>query len=337
MDKDNNVLETPRLILRRWRENDAEALFRYASDGRVSEMALWPRHTSVEMSREVIRAFFAPNRDCLAMVLKETGEAIGCIGLVPEGDNHYPVAGNEREVGYWIGHPHWGKGLTSEALKSLAEYCRDCLGLDSLLITTDAINVSSQRVAVKCGFVHVEDYKYDGTPSKAYRLALRHTPKPSGMKYSLRIERKAEGKRDYMPLLLVGDECSEMIGRYIDSGTLYVGFVGDTAVAVCMTVELDEDTVEVKNLAVREDFRRMGIGGRMLGYIEKVNAGSTIMLGTGESPSNLRFYAACGYRYSHRVTDFFTDNYPEPIVEEGIVLKDMIYLSKKQSPAQKKL
>lgn len=61
------VIETERLILRRWRESDADGLFRYASDGRVSEMALWPRHTSVEMSREVIRQFFIPDENSFAM------------------------------------------------------------------------------------------------------------------------------------------------------------------------------------------------------------------------------------------------------------------------------
>lgn len=49
------VIEGRRLRLRRWRLEDAAALFRYASDRRVSEPALWPAHSSVEMSRDVIR------------------------------------------------------------------------------------------------------------------------------------------------------------------------------------------------------------------------------------------------------------------------------------------
>lgn len=146
---------------------------------------------------------------------------------------------------------------------------------------------------------------------------------------TLRIDRIAEGKEEYMPLLLVGDESAEMIGRYIGSGTLYVGFAGESAVAVCMTVDLSDDAVEVKNLAVSEKFRRRGIGRQMLRYVERMSAGKTLTLGTGESPSNLKFYAACGYRYSHRVPDFFIDNYPAPIIEEGVLLRDMIYLSKR--------
>ncbi len=82
-DASDVVIATGRLMLRRWRESDAEALYRYASDGRVREMAMWPRHTSVEMSRQVIAEYFMPNPFNFAMVLKATGEPIGCIGLVP--------------------------------------------------------------------------------------------------------------------------------------------------------------------------------------------------------------------------------------------------------------
>lgn len=166
-------METERLILRQWLDSDAEAFYRYASDGRVSEMAMWPRHESPEMSLRVIREIFQPNPDSFAMVDKETGEAIGCIGLVPPGEENYPVAEGEREAGYWVGHPYWGRGLTTEALGALTAYCRDTLGLRSLLITTDRRNVASQRVAEKCGFRFVADFVCQGTESRAYRLEVR--------------------------------------------------------------------------------------------------------------------------------------------------------------------
>lgn len=170
------MIETERLTIRHWRESDADDLFRYASDVRVSEMALWPAHSSVEMSRDVIRRVFIPNKNSFAMVLKLTGEAIGCIGLVPAGEEHYTPCENEREVGYWIGYPHWGKGLTSEALKSFVHYCKHDLGLQSLLLTTDSRNVGSRMVARKCGFVQFDRYDFEGTDSVAYRLKLNVTP-----------------------------------------------------------------------------------------------------------------------------------------------------------------
>lgn len=166
------MIETDRLILRPWRVGDAEALFRYASDSRVSELALWPCHTSVEMSRMVIEEIFMPNRFSFAMVLRETDEPVGCIGLVPQGDEHHEAASTEREVGYWIGYPYWGRGLTSEALEGLIGYLRGVPGIESLLITADSRNTASHRVAEKCGFCHVEDYTLDGIPSRAFRLKI---------------------------------------------------------------------------------------------------------------------------------------------------------------------
>lgn len=314
----NFKINTNRLTLRRWRENDAEALYKYASDGRVSEMALWPRHTSVDMSREVIKDFFQPNPFILAMVLKETNEPIGCIGLVPAGAEHYKPFANEREVGYWIGFPYWGKGLTSEALKSMIEFCRNNIRLDSLLITTDAANKASQRVAEKCGFTNFTDYDNNGTPSKAFRLSLS----------SLVIRKVEDDKQEFMDLLLIGDGSVDMIVRYLEPGSLHVGSMDNKDIAVIVTVENNDGSVEIKNLAVDAAFRRRGIGRKMLEYVEKLYPDKKIILGTGETPSTLRFYRSCGYRNSHRIPNFFTDNYPNPIVEEDVTLRDMVYLYK---------
>jgi hypothetical protein len=41
------------------------------------------------------------------------------------------------------------------------------------------------------------------------------------------------------------------------------------------------------------------------------------------------FYGRCGFTYSHRLKDFFVKNYRHPIVEDGILLQDMVYLKKK--------
>lgn len=164
------MISSGRLYLRRWREEDAEALFRYASDERVSRLALWPRHTSVEMSREVIRNYFMPYPLIFAIVLKDSDEPVGCIGLVPPGDEHYPVAPDEREVGYWIGFPYWNQGLTTEALMALTGYCREAMDINSLIITADARNRASQRVAEKCGFEFAGDYAGDESCGKVYRL-----------------------------------------------------------------------------------------------------------------------------------------------------------------------
>lgn len=145
---------------------------------------------------------------------------------------------------------------------------------------------------------------------------------------TLRIERIDNDKKQYLNLLLIGDESVSMIDKYLDSGLLYVGFIGENAVAVCVTVSISNNVTEVKNLAVYPEWQKKGIGRRMLCYAESLNSGKTIILGTGETPSTLNFYRKCGYVYSHRIANFFTDNYESPIIEDGITLKDMIYLTK---------
>ena len=167
------MFQTRRLVIRNWEEADAEALYKYASDARVSEPALWPRHTSPEMSRKVISEFFMPNAYTFAIVARSVGEAIGCIGLVPAGEEYFALKGNEREVGYWVGRPFWGQGIATESLMGLIAYCRDSIGLESLLITTLATNAASQRVAVKCGFRFVDNFIHDGLACHAYRLSLK--------------------------------------------------------------------------------------------------------------------------------------------------------------------
>lgn len=142
------------------------------------------------------------------------------------------------------------------------------------------------------------------------------------------IEEVTVGKERYMPLLFVGDESEEMIARYLWRGRLFVGFVDRRAIAVCVVTYESDGCVEVKNLAVDAGFRRRGVGRRMLEYVESIHQGSVMILGTGETPSTLRFYESCGYRFSHRILDFFTDHYPDPIVEEGVTLRDMVYLAK---------
>lgn len=51
-----------------------------------------------------------------------------------------------------------------------------------------------------------------------------------------------------------------------------------------------------------------------------------MLVGTGDSPITISFYKNCGFVYSHRIPNFFIDNYDYPIFEDGKQLKDMIYL-----------
>jgi RimJ/RimL family protein N-acetyltransferase len=74
-------LQTERMILRPWQEDDAEALYKYASNPEVGLNAGWEPHTSIENSVEIIRDVFSVE-EMYAVVLKETNEPIGCVGFL---------------------------------------------------------------------------------------------------------------------------------------------------------------------------------------------------------------------------------------------------------------
>ncbi len=80
-------MQTERLLLRRWEDSDAEALFKYASDPDVGTRAGWPPHQSLEDSLTVIREIF--QRDTMwAIVLKDTNEPIGSIGYLTRAESN---------------------------------------------------------------------------------------------------------------------------------------------------------------------------------------------------------------------------------------------------------
>ena len=98
------MLETHRLLLRPWREEDAEELYRYASDNEVGPPAGWPPHTSVENSRDIIRNVLSVP-ETYAVCLKENGNPIGSIGLKLGDATDMTDREDECELGYWIGKP----------------------------------------------------------------------------------------------------------------------------------------------------------------------------------------------------------------------------------------
>ena len=145
-------LSTERLILRPWQDDDAPALFRYAQDPAIGPMAGWPPHTSVENSLEIIRSVFSAP-ETYAMVLKESGEPVGCAGMLFGDDVHSKAINqNEAEIGYWIGVPYWGRGLTPEAVRLLLRRSFEELGFSAVWGSYYEGNLQSRRVMDKCGF-----------------------------------------------------------------------------------------------------------------------------------------------------------------------------------------
>ena len=145
-------METDRILLRPWRDSDAEALFKYASDPEVGPRAGWPPHRSVEESLEIIRTVFHGDTTW-AIELKETGEPIGCVGYMPSEGTTLPAREGEPFVGYWVARPYWDQGICTEALGFVIDRIRTTTEIRSLLGTHFFDNPASGRVMEKCGFV----------------------------------------------------------------------------------------------------------------------------------------------------------------------------------------
>ena len=144
------ILETTRLILRPWSEDDAEELYKYASDPEVGPHAGWPSHTSVDNSREIIRRVLSAP-ETFAVCLKENGNPIGSIGLYR---NDLAEQDDEYELGYWIGKPFWGLRLIPEASREMLRYAFEDLGMNRIWCGYYDGNEKSRRVQEKLGFVY---------------------------------------------------------------------------------------------------------------------------------------------------------------------------------------
>lgn len=171
-------IETDRLLLRPWKDSDADALFKYASDPDVGPRAGWPPHQSVQESLGVIQTVFH-NDTNWAIELKESGEAIGAMGYLPCEGNNLPSRESEPLVGYWVGKPYWNQGICTEALQLMIDQIRQTTNIKSLISSHFIDNPSSGRVMEKCGFIPTGETCIDETlagsdrPMRVLRLEIK--------------------------------------------------------------------------------------------------------------------------------------------------------------------
>ena len=147
------MIETERLILRPWVDEDAENLYEYAKDPDVGPSAGWPAHKSVEESLEIIRNIFN-GPECYAICEKTNNQAIGAIELKLKGRTAMTDREDECELGYWLGKPFWGRGYVPEAAMELLRRGFETLGMTTIWCGYYDGNEKSKRVQEKLGFVY---------------------------------------------------------------------------------------------------------------------------------------------------------------------------------------
>ncbi len=215
-------------------------------------------------------------------------------------------------------HKDWQRKGVGALLLSEAERMATAYGAEKI---TSEVSITARPFFERRGYRTVKEQK-----AKANRMYLTNyvMEKPCG----IRILPVKDDKKRYMDLLLVGDEQESMIDRYLERGEMYVmSDMSGTPAAVAVVTDEGDGVLELKNIAVDPRFHRKGYGREMIEYLCRHYRGRFRVLtaGTGDSRKTMSFYMNCGFTWSHTVEDFFVKNYDHPIIEEGKVLKDMVY------------
>ena len=146
------------------------------------------------------------------------------------------------------------------------------------------------------------------------------------LKMLINIKKITLNKNDYMDLLLLADPSKKMVNSYLNKGEMFVLSVNGEAVCEAVVVKISDNVCELKNLATKKEYQGSGFGKQMLQHLFQYykNTFNTMLVGTS-SPT---FYEKFGFEYSHTVSNFFIDNYDEPIIDNGVKCIDMTYLKK---------
>ncbi len=180
--------------------------------------------------------------------------------------------------------------------------------------------------------------KYCGCVFSEEDAALTHKmkmpPLPDGFEFievkrNEVIRKEKEDKEKFMDLLLEADPNESLVKEYLDKGDLYSLYYKDELASVAVVLEIDSDTVELKNIATKEEYRGRGFGKKLLkslfgNYKQKYKK---MIVGTTEN--NIPFYVKQGFdKFEKRVDNFFIDNYGDDLYDGNLHCKDIHYYSK---------
>ena len=184
-----------------------------------------------------------------------------------------------------------------------------------------------------CGCIFSEEQSFlDNTNNK---------PKlPDGFEFlpvkkSINIKKERNNKEQFINLLLEADPSIDMINRYLKNADLFVLTYNESIACVAVVSKIDENTVELKNIVTKKEYRGKGYGKKMLKYLAdnyKVRYKKMIV---GTSENNIPFYVKQGFdKYEKTVKNFGEDNYDEKIHNENAICIDKYYYSKNLNKKQ---
>ena len=157
----SKIIETDRLILRTWRDEDLESMLAINQDPKVMEY--FPELQDLDTTKNFIdkvNAHFENHGYSLyAAVRKDTNEFIGFIGLLmADFESHFTPT---TEIGWRLSSNHWGQGFATEGAKAVLDYAFRELKIPEIVSFTAAGNAKSIRVMQKIGLQHNEADDFD--------------------------------------------------------------------------------------------------------------------------------------------------------------------------------
>lgn len=149
-----------------------------------------------------------------------------------------------------------------------------------------------------------------------------------------KVQIKIKHLKDRYPfdLLLLADESIEAINKYINACSVFEILLNNNIIGVLAVMNNGDNTIELKNIAIDKKYQKKGFGKQAISWLEefyKKKGVKIIYLGTGDqSLIQQKFYLKLGFEKYAIKENFFLNNYPNPIYENGNQLKDMIMFKK---------
>jgi RimJ/RimL family protein N-acetyltransferase len=162
-------LETPRLILRSFREDDIDAmaqLFANPDFMRFSLGVYTERKQTVAVIEKVMRWDQAGMPSLLAVLLRGEKTVIGYCGF-----HHHPEVPGEVEIGYRLNPDYWNRGLITEAARAVRDHAFAHLKLPRVISLVHPDNMPSRRVAEKNGMKVEKEITFRGFPTLVYAIS----------------------------------------------------------------------------------------------------------------------------------------------------------------------
>ena len=155
-------IETERLLLRPWRDEDLEPYARLCADPEVMRYlpATLSREQSAEQMAWFVRHWEERGFGLWAVEERASGEFIGFVGLMYQ--DEWPEGEHKTEVGWRLGRANWGRGFATEGALASVRYGFERLGLERIISITLPENAASRRVMEKCGLTVQGETRWGG-------------------------------------------------------------------------------------------------------------------------------------------------------------------------------